>query len=79
MSRSRSFLKSSTARAVSQSLACLALASLSACSGALLYKSSPPSTKEIGPVVIENSLGMKLVRVPAAAFIMGSAICTARL
>ena len=45
-----------------QSRICLALASLSACSGVFAAESS----------AIENSLGMKFVRVPAGEFIMGS-------
>jgi len=51
-----------TSRVALQSRICLALASLSACSGVFAAESS----------AIENSLGMKFVRVPAGEFMMGS-------
>lgn len=52
-------------------LACLALALLSGCSGVLPPKAASGAEKA-RPAVIENSLGMKFVRVPAGDFVMGS-------
>ena len=56
---------------VSLTLGCVALASLCACSG-VVPAGTPPRPAETRPAIIENSLGMKFVRVPAGEFMMGS-------
>jgi formylglycine-generating enzyme required for sulfatase activity len=56
-------------RTASFTLAGIALASLSACSTVAPAGDRPAQTR---PAIIENSLGMKLVRVPAGEFMMGS-------
>lgn len=51
----------------------LALASLTACTSQLFHAGSPSRSAEgFGPAVLENSIGMKFVRVPAGEFTMGS-------
>lgn len=60
-----------TTTAAPQRLACLGLALLSACSGVPPPKTSAGAEK-VRPAVIENSLGMQFVRVPAGDFAMGS-------